>query len=56
LPGLRQTLHDAASKLAEDFTVHLRNEENIVLPAIRSLLSDEERETMLNELRERRSR
>jgi len=55
LPALRQILHDAASKLREDFNAHLREEENVVLPAIESLLNDAEREAMLSELRARRS-
>jgi hemerythrin-like domain-containing protein len=55
LPKLRDTLHDSAFQLANAFTVHLSQEEKIVLPAIRSLLSDEERTAMLSELRARRS-
>jgi hemerythrin-like domain-containing protein len=54
LPHLRQSLHDVASKLRECFNAHLSDDENIVLPAIRSLLSAEERETLVTELRERR--
>jgi iron-sulfur cluster repair protein YtfE (RIC family) len=55
LPRLRQALHDAAFRLAAELNSHLAEEERIVLPAIRSLLSEEERAAMLTELRARRS-
>jgi hemerythrin-like domain-containing protein len=54
LEKLRDSLGKAASALEKDFIAHLREEENVVLPAIRSLLSSEERDAMLAELRARR--
>jgi len=54
LPTLRKPLHDVAAGLGEDFNAHLCEEEKIVLPAISSLLSGEEREVMLGEFRKRR--
>jgi hemerythrin-like domain-containing protein len=56
LPELRESLRDVASTLSKVFDAHLRQEEEIVLPAIRSLLSDKEQETMLSELRARRGK
>jgi hemerythrin-like domain-containing protein len=55
LPKFRKTLHASASQLVSAFSAHLSEEEKVVLPAIRSLLSDEERTAMLAELRARRS-
>ena len=56
LPELITTLKEISSKLARDFSSHLREEEDIVLPAIKLLLSDEEQRTVLGELRARRLR
>ena len=55
LADLRKTLLSAASALERDFAAHLQEEEKVVLPAIKSLLTDEERQSMLDELRARRS-
>lgn len=55
LSRLRPTLHDAAFRLAAELNAHLAEEERIVMPAIRSLLSEEERATLLTELRARRA-
>jgi iron-sulfur cluster repair protein YtfE (RIC family) len=56
LPELSTTLKEISSKLASDLNSHLREEEDIVLPAIRSLWSEEEQDGVLGELRARRSR
>lgn len=50
-PGLAAV----ASALEQDFFEHLDKEEKVILPAIRNLLSQEERDTMLRELRARRA-
>ena len=51
----RQKLRDVAARLRDQFQIHLSEEEQVVLPAIRSLLTDHDRKTMLHELRSRRS-
>ena len=55
LPELRRELADTAALLAGEFKAHLTSEEEIVLPAIRSLLTEEDRLSMLQELRNRRT-
>ena len=55
LPEVREHLRHIASRLAGDFKTHLAQEEAVVLPAIRTLLSDQDRQAMLQELRARRS-
>jgi hemerythrin-like domain-containing protein len=55
LTDLGETLLSAASTLEHDFVAHLQEEEQIVLRRIQSLLTDEQRQTMLDELRARRS-
>jgi len=54
LNDLRETLRDAASTLESAFTSHLKQEEDVILPAIRALLTPNQRAEMLIELRERR--
>jgi hemerythrin-like domain-containing protein len=54
LDQLRSPLLDAASALETEFRVHLKQEEDVIFPAIRSLLSPDQQAAMLNELRERR--
>jgi iron-sulfur cluster repair protein YtfE (RIC family) len=54
LGDLHDTLLHAASTLEIEFTTHLKQEEETIFPAIRSLLTAEERAMMLAELRERR--
>jgi hemerythrin-like domain-containing protein len=54
LDDLRQTLLGAASALEAAFIAHLEEEERSILPAIRTLLTSEERDVMLSELRSRR--
>ncbi len=54
LPALREALRREAELLVEAFDAHLRAEEEVVFPAIREKLSDEEREAILTELRRRR--
>ena len=55
LPEMREDLRDIASRLAGEFKTHLAQEEAVVLPAIKTLLSDQDRHDMLQELRARRS-
>ena len=43
LAELRSELEQVSARLVEDFAAHLDGEEKIVLPAIRRLLSEEER-------------
>ena len=52
----RESLRRVAAELERDLNTHLREEEAVVVPAIRSLLTAEEREAMLSEFRARRSR
>ena len=54
LPQLRKTLQPAASWLEAEFGRHLQQEEAVILPAIRALLTREEQTEILNELRTRR--
>ena len=49
----RQELRDIAVNLRQQFQIHLSEEEQVVLPAIRSLLTDHDRKTMLQEFRSR---
>jgi hemerythrin-like domain-containing protein len=56
LDQLREPLLDAASSLETEFAVHLKQEEDVIFPAIRSLLSPGQQEAMLRELRERRTK
>lgn len=55
LDELRHSLLTTVSKLEKAISDHLDQEEQIVLPAIRTLLSPEEQATMLTELRARRA-
>jgi hemerythrin-like domain-containing protein len=55
LGEMRKDLADVASRLAGDFKAHLLEEESTILPAIRTLLNDQDRRMMLIELRARRS-
>jgi iron-sulfur cluster repair protein YtfE (RIC family) len=54
LPQLRDALLDAASDLEAEFARHLKQEEEVIFPAIRSLLTPEQQLSILNELRGRR--
>ena len=54
LPEMRKDLRDVAKRLADEFKTHLAQEEAVVLPAIKTLLSDKDRQAMLDELRARR--
>jgi hypothetical protein len=47
-------LRATADTLEREFLVHLDQEERIVFPAIRTLLTVEDRDAMLRELRARR--
>jgi iron-sulfur cluster repair protein YtfE (RIC family) len=55
LPELREELRSTASVLQEKFVIHLEQEERIVLPAIRTLLTPADLEAMLRELSASRS-
>lgn len=55
LPSLRGELGEVARWLVEEFEVHLRAEETIVLPAARRLLTAEELQGIHDELRRRRA-
>ena len=55
LAELRGELDHVSARLIEDFAVHLDGEESIVLPAIRRLLSKEERAQIRAEMRARRA-
>jgi len=52
----REGLGRVVAGLERDFGAHLQEEEAVVLPAIRSLLTDEERQAMLEEFRARRGK
>ncbi len=52
----RESLKQVAADLERHFHAHLDVEERVVLPAINSLLTQQDRDTMLAELRARRSR
>jgi iron-sulfur cluster repair protein YtfE (RIC family) len=54
LDELRHSLLTTVSKLDKAVSAHLEQEEEIVLPAIRTWLTPEEQATMLTELRARR--
>ena len=54
LDQVRQRLRSTASWLETEFDRHLGQEEKVILPAIRGLLTKEERAEILNELRNRR--
>jgi iron-sulfur cluster repair protein YtfE (RIC family) len=54
LAELRAELDQVSARLVEDFEAHLAGEEKIVLPAIRRLLSEEERAQIRAEMRARR--
>lgn len=54
LAELRGELDEASARLVEAFAAHLDGEEKIVLPAIRRLLSEEERARIRAEMRARR--
>jgi len=51
---LQPRLASTAEAVERDFLVHLREEEDVILPAIRTVLTDEERAAILGELRARR--
>jgi len=54
LADVRPTLLETATTLQIEFEAHLKQEEDVIFPAIRSLLTPEQRTTMLSELRSRR--
>ena len=55
LSTLRETLAGAASTLEKEFLIHLSEEEQIILPALRRCLTPEERAAIVSELRARRT-
>jgi iron-sulfur cluster repair protein YtfE (RIC family) len=55
LPQVRAELRGITSRLAADFKTHLVQEEAVILPAIKRFLSDDDRQSMVQELRARRS-
>jgi iron-sulfur cluster repair protein YtfE (RIC family) len=55
LGHLRERLLNAAATLEREFAAHLKREEDLIFPAIRSLLSPEQQAAMLTELRDRRN-
>jgi iron-sulfur cluster repair protein YtfE (RIC family) len=55
LDEFRHSLLTTVSRLEKAISAHLEKEEQIVLPAIRTLLPPEEQATMLTELRARRA-
>jgi hemerythrin-like domain-containing protein len=55
LAELRTELGRVAQALEAEFSSHLAEEERVVLPAIRRLLSMEEQASLLSEFRERRA-
>jgi iron-sulfur cluster repair protein YtfE (RIC family) len=55
LDDLRETLLDTASRLETAFATHLMQEEELIFPAIRSLVTQEQQAMMLTELRARRT-
>jgi hemerythrin-like domain-containing protein len=55
LDELRGSFQRVASILEKALSAHLEQEEQIILPAIRTCLSSEEQATMLTELRARRN-
>jgi iron-sulfur cluster repair protein YtfE (RIC family) len=54
-PGARTALARVARHLSAEFEPHLKSEEEIVFPAIRALLSTQEQEEIVRELRARRA-
>jgi len=52
---LRDELETIAGRLARELTAHLHQEEAIIFPAIKTLLTSDEQDSMLAELRARRS-
>jgi iron-sulfur cluster repair protein YtfE (RIC family) len=55
LPAARAELDPISRALEADFSVHLEREEQIIFPAIRRLLGEEERAAIQAEMRQRRS-
>jgi hemerythrin-like domain-containing protein len=55
LPVLRAELAEVSARLAGDFASHLDSEEQIVFPAVRQLLSADERDQIRAEMRARRA-
>lgn len=55
LSRLRAEIDHVSTRLVEDFDAHLDGEEKIVLPAIRRLLSQDERAQIRAEMRARRA-
>jgi iron-sulfur cluster repair protein YtfE (RIC family) len=55
LDEVRETLLKTASTLETEFAAHLKSEEDMIFPAIRSLLTAEQQSMILTELRERRN-
>lgn len=53
-PGARAALAQVARHLSAEFEPHLKNEEELIFPAIRKLLSTEEQSDIVVELRARR--
>ena len=51
----RESLDRIATKLETEFLTHLQDEETLIVPAIKSLVTAEERQVMLAEVRARRS-
>ncbi|HKJ00717.1 MAG TPA: hemerythrin domain-containing protein [bacterium] len=54
--GLRGTLLETAAALAEEFEVHLGQEERVVIPALRRLFAADLRAALADEVRARRKR
>jgi iron-sulfur cluster repair protein YtfE (RIC family) len=54
LPELRGALLSTAITLEREFLNHLQQEEQIILPAIRNILTTDDRDAILRELRARR--
>jgi iron-sulfur cluster repair protein YtfE (RIC family) len=54
-PALRERLASCAAELERDFAEHLELEESVLFPAVRELLSADERRTIESELRARRA-
>jgi iron-sulfur cluster repair protein YtfE (RIC family) len=55
LDEVRERLASVAAGLELDLVQHLQGEEEIVIPAIRSLLTEEDLEALLREFRDRRA-
>ena len=54
LPQLRAELDEVSVRLGDEFAAHLDSEEQIVFPAVRSLLDDDERAQIRAEMHARR--